>query len=199
MEEIVKHYFGINTLWRGRNDIPDEKREILPVLFDKMGLKKGAEIGVEKGKFSKVLCDLNPGVELFCIDAWDTIPGYREHVTQEQLDGFQRETAERLEGYNAHIIKGYSLDRVKEFDDESLDFVYIDGNHDFQNVVNDVIEWSKKVRTGGVISGHDYTDRVTGVRNDTVAVLDAYTKAFKIEPWFVLKGDRSSSWFWVKK
>lgn len=52
------------------------------------------------------------------------------------------------------------MDVVKQFKDESLDFVYIDGNHSFQHVVNDLCEWEKKVKVGGIVAGHDYIKRI---------------------------------------
>jgi hypothetical protein len=77
-------------------------------------------------------------------------------------------------------------------------------------VTNDIVEWSKKVRKGGVISGHDYI-RIER-RNDILQVkeaVDAYTKKNEINPWYVLGRknkldeneirDKQRSWFWFKQ
>ncbi len=48
------------------------------------------------------------------------------------------------------------MEAAEDFEDNSIDFVYIDANHGFKYVAEDLWEWSKKVRSGGVISGHDY-------------------------------------------
>lgn len=176
------------------------KREFLGDLFKTMGLKVGVEVGVEKGKFSEALLQRNPDMKLYCVDAWSLIPGYREHVSQEELDSFMAQAIERVSKYNGVVIQGMSQEVVKQFEDESLDFVYIDANHDFKSVTEDVIEWGKKVRKGGIISGHDYTlHQGSGVRNDTVYVMDAYIKAFNISPFYILTGDRASSWYFVKQ
>jgi predicted O-methyltransferase YrrM len=45
---------------------------------------------------------------------------------------------------------------VRDVADESLDFVFIDANHEYTAVRDDIREWTKKVRVGGIVSGHDY-------------------------------------------
>jgi len=179
--------------------IPNMNRQHLGRLFYKLGFKTGAEIGIERGLYSEQLCNANPDLKLYCIDAWTAYKGYREHVSQDKLDGFLEETKKRLSPYGCNVIKAFSMDAVKAFEDESLDFVYIDGNHEFQQTTNDIAEWSKKVRKGGIISGHDYS-RIKGgnyichVRD----VVGAWAYAHQINPWFVIRGDRSPSWFWIK-
>jgi predicted O-methyltransferase YrrM len=100
------------------------------------------------------------------------------------------------------IVREYSMDAVKKYPDESLDFVYIDANHAFPYVAEDIFYWEKKVRPGGIVSGHDYLktprkDVVVQVRE----VVDAYTEAFNIKTWFVVDEcslTRAGSFFWVK-
>lgn len=172
----------------------------LPEIFKELGYKIGAEIGVEKGRYSVRLCEKIPGLKLFSIDAWAGYKGYREHVSQEKLDGFYKTAQERLSPYDCDIIRGYSMNVVKDFEDESLDFVYIDSGHNFVNVANDIFEWEKKVRVGGVVSGHDYRRHKPHrtYQCHVVQVVNAYTSAFRISPWFIIHGDKSPSWFWVK-
>lgn len=172
----------------------------LPEIFLAVGYRLGAEIGVEKGRYSARLCEKIPGLKLFSIDAWAAYKGYREHVSQSKLDSFYLNAQARVAEYDCELIRKYSMDAVKDFEDESLDFVYIDGNHDFKNVANDIVEWQKKVRVGGIVSGHDYRRHKPHhtYRCHVVDVVNAYTYAHRISPWFVLCGDKSPSWFWVK-
>jgi hypothetical protein len=53
-------------------------------------------------------------------------------------------------------IKLPSLEAVKLYDDRSLDFVFIDAAHDYDNVKKDIIAWKPKVKLGGILAGHDY-------------------------------------------
>jgi predicted O-methyltransferase YrrM len=120
----------------------------------------------------------------------------------------------RLARYNCEIIRKTSMDAVKDFVDNSLDFVYIDGNHKFEYVVNDLAEWSKKVRPGGIVSGHDWIKMAlssTTKNNDPIEVQAAvrgFIDAYRIRPLFILgtnavvEGqlrDKVRSWFWVKQ
>jgi hypothetical protein len=190
-------------------EIPNFGRDQLAVLFAELGFTMGAEIGVEQGVYSEILCRANPKLKLYSIDAWKAYRGYRDHTRQEKLDMFYKITQARLSGFNYELIRKFSMDAVKDFKDNSLDFVYIDGNHDFLNVTNDIYHWSKKVRPGGIISGHDFVKRRDEMAHVHVRmVLNGYTDAYKIRPWFVLgreavvEGeirDGSRSWMWVKQ
>ena len=178
------------------NNIKD--RNELVNYFVELGFKKGAEVGVEQGVYSEVIC--KAGLELFAIDAWQAYDGYRDHVNQKKLDRFHEATKELLKPYNCGVIKGFSLDIVKQFEDESLDFVYIDCNHEFQNVTNDIAEWEKKVKKGGIIALHDFKlfDGKYGLNSCHVKyVVEAWVKAHGIE-LHVTKENNPSA-FWVKK
>ena len=107
---------------------------------------------------------------------------------------------ERMASYNCHIVKKFSMDAVKEFNDESLDFLYIDCNHSFVHIAQDLWYWSKKVRKGGVVSGHDYSN-LSGKEGLNAChvkyVVDAWVKTHDIK-LFITK-ENNPSWFYVKK
>jgi hypothetical protein len=188
--------------------IPNTDRNRLAKLFYELGYKEGAEIGIAEASYSFRLFQKNPNLFLHCIDCWKEYEGYDDMNKQETYSKSEEKAREVLKQYNSNIIKKFSMDAVKDFKDESLDFVYIDANHDLQNVINDITEWSKKVRKGGIVSGHDYV--IANYRNadgQVVYALQAFTKANEINPWFVLgreeiiSGERresSRSWLFVK-
>lgn len=149
--------------------------------FAKLGFTKGAEIGVAEGYFSEAMFKAIPNLELFCVDLWEVYKGNRWGGSQERNDHHFKASCERLEKYNSHIIRGKSMDVVKNCPDESLDFVYIDANHSFDYVMQDLIEWSKKVRKGGIVALDDYyAFKGAGV----IEAVDAYCKAHGIVPNF---------------
>ena len=173
-------------------------------LFRQLKFTVGAEIGVERGMFSKVICMGNPQLKFYGIDAWQTIPGYREHVPQQRLDKFYDETKERLKPFNCQLIKGWSAEVVKQFTDESLDFVYIDAAHDYDHVKEDIGEWSEKVRKNGIVSGHDYREGVDKDRPDkpdygVIKAINEWVKEKNIKYLFILGAGRTPSWFYVKE
>lgn len=171
----------------------------LPYLIADMNLKVGAEIGVEQGKYADCLLRKIPNLKLYAIDCWEAYPEYREKM-QDKIDGYYQKTQDLI-GHKCEIVKKYSMDAVQDFEDESLDFVYIDSNHNFQSCANDIVEWSKKVKKGGLVSGHDFCMNNVGYeRTDVEVVVRAWAKANDIKIWFVTKeGDRCPSWFWIKQ
>ena len=60
-------------------------------------------------------------------------------------------------------IRGLSKDVVSSFQDESLDVVFIDLTHTYEEVKQDIILWLPKVKNGGILSGHDYEIGWAGV------------------------------------
>jgi predicted O-methyltransferase YrrM len=178
-------------------EIPNSRDE-LGELFKKMGFKRGAEIGVEEGVFSLILCEGNPDMHLTGVDAWTAYRGYRDHVSQEKLDDLYNKTINRLKDYNFTAVRGFSQDVVQTIPDNCLDFVYIDAAHDFVNVTLDIAAWEKRVRKGGIVAGHDYRRTKGGAVNHTKDVVQAWTYSHGIKPWYVLRGDRAATWLWVK-
>lgn len=180
----------------------------LSKLFADLKFNKGVEVGVDRGLFSEILCKDNPNLELFCVDPWiyDAFPeGNPYRLKQEYFDGCYKEAVERLALYNATIIKKTSMDALADFKDNSLDFVYIDANHDFLNFTQDLHHWIKKVRFGGIISGHDYAYYSYSKFNHVKRALIAYARCYRMIPVFAvmytsegLKRDKFRSWFWVK-
>jgi hypothetical protein len=189
-------------------EIPDCGRDDLPEFFKEMGYKVGAEIGTHKGRFSEKLC--RTGLKIYTIDPWLSYEDYSvEGIPQTRLDSLFNEAKQRLKPYpNCVIVRKTSMEAVKDFEDGSLDFVYIDGHHGFKYVAEDLWEWEKKVKKGGIISGHDYSFNDKNARDPYAIsvkyVLDAFIECFRIETFYVLAGierreKRSRSWMWVKE
>lgn len=191
-------------------EIPYCSRDDLPQFFVEMGYKVGAEIGVYKGEFSKKFAQA--GLALYAIDPYQIYPGYKDPGGQEKWDGLYQRAKKTLAPYpNCTIIRKTSMDAIKDFADESLDFVYIDGNHNLKYVIEDICEWSKKVKNGGVISGHDYffTDPKDPQKVSHIPhAVRAYVDSYNIKKWYVLgreeyrkgeKRDQFRSWMWIKQ
>lgn len=210
LDFVVKKY-KINIGRQHVIDIPDMNRDDMAGLFAELNFSKGAEIGVERGLYSEDLAKTNPKLRLSCIDPWQA-SAYESGIhgvdaEQAPYEDRYRETLKRLAPYNCEIIRKTSMEAVKDFEDDSLDFVYIDGNHDFVNFANDLHHWKKKVRTGGIVSGHDYADYAYRKFNHVKKALLAYTKSYHIIPLFIvgglamddgLKRDKFRSWFFIK-
>jgi hypothetical protein len=93
----------------------------------------------------------------------------------------------------------YSMDAVRDVPDESLDFVYLDAHHSYPFIMSDLIFWSRKVRSGGIVSGDDVyrLDEARWGAGPAEAVYD-YAKAMRISPWWLFMGHKSVDFAWVK-
>lgn len=189
--------FNVSATTRQVN-LPISRAE-LAALFAELGFKRGAEIGVERGLYAEELCKAIPKLELYAVDAWEAYAGYREHVSQEKLDDLWAEAIQRLTPYGVNVWKMFSRDAAQCFNERELDFVYLDGNHAFFHLTQDLQLWSEKVKARGIVAGHDFIRRKgAGYVNHTKDVLPAWVNAYGIRPLFICRGDRNPSWFWVK-
>lgn len=191
--------FGVDPHAGARVDVPVINRRGLAIAFRALGFNVGAEIGVETGEYAEVLSREIAGGKLFCVDAWKAYRGYRDHVTQSKLDGFYDIARERLRPYpNTKLSRGFSVEVAQYHVDGSLDFVYIDANHEYSHVVADLAAWVPKVRAGGIVAGHDYRKTKGAAPFHVVQAVDGFVSAYRIAPLFILRGDHAPSFCWVK-
>ena len=165
----------------------------LAELFRDRGFKIGVEVGVYQGNYSLVLAQTIPDLTLYSVDPWvfhDRYKGSGETITNAH-----RLSKEKLEPLGVNIVQKFSMEAVKDFEPRSIDFVYIDGDHTFDSVMQDIIEWGRRVKKSGIISGHDYTDG-TAVKE----AVDMYYRHHKLELEVTEESDdHARSWMIVKK
>lgn len=168
--------------------------------FAELGFQSGAEIGVRQAAFSLALCEGIPGLRLLCVDPWVHYPANPRMYSQDRHDQNYLVAQYRLRPYRATLVQATSMEAVVDVPFASLDFVYIDGNHGYSYVLDDLTAWSDRVRSGGIVSGDDYD--APGVQK----ALREFTARAGIAAWWTTddpgrrnrRGDRFTSWFWVK-
>jgi len=152
----------------------------------------GAEIGVFTGKHALQILNRLPNlVKLYLVDPYEEYQGYSPPRIREIVQG-PKNAQRLLDESNVDpsryewVIAHFSADVVPEF----LDFVYIDGNHQFNAVAFDIKEAKKAVRNGGIIGGHDYREG-NGVSK---AVREVFGDDFhhggreRLSDWWVIHG-----------
>ena len=130
----------------------------------KLGLTvQAAEVGTHRGEFAKILLEGWPGT-LWCVDPWAVPPGYERQATMLWTEG---ESPSREKDYQkalsrlgpfgdrARLIRELSQNTAATFAADSLDFVYLDGDHRRAEVYRDLVAWWGKLRIGGIMAGHD--------------------------------------------
>lgn len=162
------------------------------------GARRGAEIGVWRGKWSARLCADNPNLELLCVDRWSTYGEYADSRNdQAKLDEAYQNAVAVLAGRRATLLRMASLEAAATVPDGSLDFVYVDANHGDAFVTADLEAWVPKVRSGGVVSGHDYIWRADRPHIEVKAAVDRFVRARGISPLLVFAADVVPSFAWV--
>ncbi len=127
----------------------------------------GAEIGVFRGVFAERLLRSLPGItKYYCVDPWEHYEGHLQILVPRSLQirvppqrAFKIfKAATKAFEKKIVVVRKMSQDALADVPDESLDWVFIDANHAYEYAKPDIIGWSKKVKIGGIISGHDYHD-----------------------------------------
>ncbi len=113
---------------------------------------------------------LRHGGRLHCVDTWEGSPGVARHTevlaAYDVYESFW-ENVRRAGGANcveAHRMS--SADAAAIFDDHGLDLVFIDADHAYDRVRADIKAWRPKLRSGGILCGHDCETRVTDQNRD---------------------------------
>jgi len=171
LKNVIKKIPGSRRVDRLLGLIPKQSgsRQFLLDILPKKSI--GAEIGVHLGDFSQQILDTVSPTELHLIDPWEhqtsniyktawyggAAKGGQDELNERYLSIFKR-FDKNIKAEQVKIHRGYSTDILKQFQDQYFDWVYIDGNHLYEYVKNDLELSLHKVKAGGLITGDDYTE-----------------------------------------
>lgn len=189
--------------------IPGILRKNLYKLFAELGFKTGAEIGVFRGRNAREMFRQIPNLKLYGIEAFADQPTSTRHKTVPRYERNKNAMEGRLKDRDFVLIEKFSEEAVQHIPYASLDFVYIDGDHSYDYAMTDIILWARRVKPGGIVSGHDYILPGEYRHKFDINVRDAvdnYVAVHKISPLYltdktiaVNKSDKCPSWFFVKE
>jgi len=124
------------------------------------------EVGSFKGKSSAYMIveiiNSQKDIKFYCVD---TFLGSSEHFKDQPHEDSDVVKGTLFESFSQNLasvknhyipVKSTSLEAVNKFKDKSLDFVFIDAAHDYDNVKADILAWTPKIKNGGYLGGHDY-------------------------------------------
>jgi len=151
----------------------------------------GVEVGVCNGVTSELYAQEIPNIKkLYAVDNYPSFVDWDgTRVTEERQTETMRRCKERLTKYsNIELVFKTSVEFGESLEDNSIDFVFIDGDHSFNATLKDIQTYWPKVKKGGVFAGHD---------TNLQTVSDAVNEFFKGEnvkittvennAWFIIK------------
>ncbi len=129
------------------------------------------EIGVWQGRsavyMAEKLKQLGKSADFYLVDSFDggsILAEQTRNLSQPLRDIVvdhltKAGVADKVTG----ILEMQSVTAALHFGDQSIDFAFIDADHDYQNVCADIQAWWPKIKLGGVLAGHDYESGWVGV------------------------------------
>ena len=154
------------------------------------------EVGVWRGKFSLEMIRALSPAQFYGVDPYRIFPGMvsapsAEYREQSKLDILAETSKNKLESHGGKLIREVSAQAASQFEDNSIDIVYLDGDHTYKGVITDIDAWLPKIKIGGFLCGHDYCEGKTGLGFD-YGVIEAVNEKFEN---FSVTKDRPASWF----
>lgn len=138
------------------NSREDFLREVLSIVGEDCD---AIELGVLEGDFSQTILDIINPFYLYLIDPFEVNEKrYGDGLTTAYSTETQYEKVIKRFENNAFVFvqRGYSYNEVKDFPNNTFDFIYIDASHLYEDVKRDLNDWLPKLKDGGIMAGHDY-------------------------------------------
>jgi predicted O-methyltransferase YrrM len=149
-QNIGEDWFTFPNLYKNMVEIANDDS-----LFIEIGSWKGRSacfMGVE-------ILNSNKNIKLHCIDHWEGSKEHnnpnKEHNDSNYLYNIFLNNINPLKNIITPIRKN-SIEASKMYANNSIDFIFIDGSHDYMSVYNDINYWLPKLKKDGIIAGHDY-------------------------------------------
>lgn len=122
----------------------------------------GVEVGAHRGEFARVMASQWQCERYWCVDPWERCsPDYNESQERFLWGGpnrkHDRAACQRVatDFPVVKLLPATSAEAMTRFPPDSLDFVYLDGDHRREHVAADLLGWWPKLRPGGLMAGHD--------------------------------------------
>ena len=146
----------------------------------------GAEIGVQAGRMASRMLAWDAVKDYWCIDPWRPYDGYLKFPDSHKIFFHNFLNRAAMWAEKVRILTLSSVEAATVFKPETFDWVFIDGNHEYEYVGNDIIAWGPLVKKGGWLCGHDYDrDGCSGVKTAVDEIFPTQVETGPDYTWFV--------------
>jgi hypothetical protein len=154
---------------------------------------RGAEVGVWKGETSRWLLTQCGNLSLTLVDQWSPEPFKldrnkfsamaKQNNRPDIWASWERDARKNLAefGDRAQIVKADFRAAAKSIEAASLDFVFLDAAHSYQDTMRQMLDYTLRVRPGGLVCVHDYGYPEPGYKVVSEAV-DDFLRYFELTP-----------------
>lgn len=163
---------------------------------------KIVEVGVAYGQNAKLILDKWKGRTMYLVDPYvkQDISQYASNMENVDFDAMLNWAKDHLRPHigRYEFVRKFSKDAMNDFEDKSLDMVYLDGNHQNPVFEEDFRGWIKKVKYGGIFGGHDYMDiDTTSYQCNVKETVDRLSKEMNLTLHFSPDDEGAPSW-WIQ-
>lgn len=144
---------------------PLRRWEVLAGLCQQMSAKTFVELGCKEGRTTGFLLHNLPDLRVIAIDPWAPVANSAEDYANWDYAQIERDFWTNVGEHKRRVVmhRSTSLEAIRHFSKNSLDIVFIDAGHDYENALADIKAWWPLVREGGYLCGHDYNHGWPGV------------------------------------
>lgn len=155
----------------------------------------GSYVGGSSQRIGKGITKYCPSAKFYCIDTFKGstfLDGHLSRAKSHMVEMYANHDVEaifekNMAKYPHQTLVMASLEACKQFDDLSIDFIFIDADHSYEAVKADIIAWMPKIKIGGLITGHDYDYQKTGVKKAVDEIFGNRAKIDARSIWRVVK------------
>jgi predicted O-methyltransferase YrrM len=163
----MEHFYHTIDGWFDFEDV--YRRMVQEAPAEAHFVEVGAFLGKSTSFMAVEISNSKKDIRFDVVDTWEGSVEHQQGAAHERttvLEGTLFDNFKRNMKTVAHLIapvKAPSLEAATLYRDRSLDFVFLDAAHDYENVKADIAAWRQKVKPGGYLGGHDYQLLFPGV------------------------------------
>lgn len=185
MTKKIKHYYEEIFGWF---DFDNVYKHIVETFEEGHFVEIGCFLGKSSAFMVVEIINSGKKIKFDMVDTFEKWEGVNNSYNQFKENNpiiFQKKYKDQF-----RVLKASSVFVSKMYNDNSLDFVFIDACHDYDSVLNDIMAWYPKVKQGGILSGHDFADAYQGVKKAVKDFSEKNNQDFIInkQTWLMKKG-----------